>query len=307
MTGTSSGIVGVRGGEPDGPVGITGDYQIASPGYFDAMGIPLLQGRLFDLRDHENAPHVVLVSRSFAEAAWPGQDPIGKEMTGGGMDDYWDQDVWATVIGVVADVRQRDLTREPIPSYYFHYRQRPFRSWSMTAVLRPERGSAAALAPAVRAVVQRVDSNVPVALATIDDRIAQALVPRRFTVMVLGLFAVCALVLACVGIWGVVSYAAARRTREIGIRMALGADPSSARRLVQRDYMMAAGLGAGIGLILSLAMSRVLQSLLFEVRASDPVTVGIVVLLLAGATWVASFVPSLRSTRVSPMEAMRIE
>jgi ABC-type antimicrobial peptide transport system permease subunit len=177
----------------------------------------------------------------------------------------------------------------------------------MTAVVRPGRGSAAVLASDVREAVQRVDGNVPLALATIEERIARALIPRRFTVMVLGLFAACALVLACVGIWGVVSYAAARRTREIGIRMALGADPGSARRLVQRDYMVAAGLGAGIGLVLSFALARVLQSLLFEVRASDPLTVVLVVLLLALASWVASFVPSLRSSRVSPMEAMRTE
>jgi predicted permease len=307
MSGVSNGLVAVRGGEPGGPEGITGYYQLASAGYFDAMGVPLLRGRLFDDRDHESAPHVVLVSRSFAEQAWPGQDAIGKQMTGGGMDDYWDQDVWATVIGVVADVRQRDLTQEPVPTYYFDYRQRPFRSWSMTAVVRPGRGSAAVLASDVREAVQRVDGNVPLALATIEERIARALIPRRFTVMVLGLFAACALVLACVGIWGVVSYAAARRTREIGIRMALGADPGSARRLVQRDYMVAAGLGAGIGLVLSFALARVLQSLLFEVRASDPLTVVLVVLLLALASWVASFVPSLRSSRVSPMEAMRTE
>jgi ABC-type antimicrobial peptide transport system permease subunit len=125
--------------------------------------------------------------------------------------------------------------------------------------------------------------------------------------MVLGLFAATALVLACVGIWGVVSYAAARRTREIGIRMALGADPGAARRLVQRDYLGAAALGAAVGLALSFALSRVLQSLLFEVRAADPITVSAVLLLLGVAAWVASFVPSLRSSRVSPMEAMRTE
>jgi predicted permease len=307
MTGVSNGLVAVRGGESNGPTALTGDYQLASAGYFDAIGIPLLGGRVFDERDHENAPHAVVVSRSFAEHAWPGQDPLGKQMTGGGMDDYWDKDEWATVIGVVADVRQRDLTLEGGPAYYFDYRQRPFRAWTMTAALRPERGNAAALASSVREAVQRVDRDVPVRLATIDDRVARALTPRRFTVMVLGLFAATALVLACVGIWGVVSYAAARRTREIGIRMALGADPGAARRLVQRDYLGAAALGAAVGLALSFALSRVLQSLLFEVRAADPITVSAVLLLLGVAAWVASFVPSLRSSRVSPMEAMRTE
>ncbi len=303
----SNGQVEVRGGDPGSPNSITGDYQLANAGYFAAMGIPLLHGRLFDERDHENAPHVVLVSRSFADEAWPDQDPIGKHMTGGGMDDYWDQDVWATVIGVVGDTRQRDLTQQPRPTYYFDYRQRPFRARAMTAILRPVRGEAARLASAVREAVGRVDDDVPVTIATIDSRISQALTPRRFTVLVLGMFAAIALALACVGIWGVVAYAAARRTREIGIRLALGADPRAARRLVQNDYLAAAAVGAAAGLVLSLALARVLQSLLYEVRPMDPLTMLTVIALLAAATWLASFVPSLRGSRVSPMEAMRTE
>jgi predicted permease len=287
--------------------GVTGEYQIASAGYFETMGIPLLRGRLFDERDHEDAPHVVIVSAAFVEAAWPGEDAIGKQMTGGGMDDFWDQDRWATVIGVVGDVRQSDLTRDPEPTFYFPWRQRPFRTWSMTIAARSSQGNAAALAPAFRDAVLRVDPDVPVTFATIESRLSTSLTPRRFTMIVLGFFAAAALVLACVGIWGVVAYAVARRTREIGIRMALGADAGSVRRLVQRGYLVAAGFGALAGLALSLALTRVLAGLLYGVHPNDPLTVVAVLATLATAAWLASFFPSRRTTRVSPMETMRAE
>ena len=304
LTGTSNGRVDVRGGPS---AGASGDYFAASPGYFAALGIPLLRGRLFDETDHENAPHVVVVNRTFAELAWPGDDPVGKQITGGGMDDYWDQDVWATVVGVVGDIRQRSLEREPDPAYFFSYRQRPFRTWSMTAVVRPAGDNAASLATGLRDAVRRIDPNVPVTVSTIETRMSDALTPRRFTVLVLGIFSAVALILACVGIWGVVAYAATRRTREIGIRMALGADPVSVRRLIQRDYLGPAALGAILGLALSLALTRVLQGMLFEVQPTDPATFLAVIAVLAATTWLASFVPSFRGTRITPMETMRAE
>lgn len=304
MVGVSNGLVGIRDAESRG---VTADYQLASTAYFDVMGIPLVQGRLFDERDHGNAPHVVVVSAAFAEAAWPGQDPLGKLMTGGGMDDYWDQDRWATVIGVVGDIRQRDLTLEPRPTFYFPYAQRPFRTWAVTLVARPGRGEAASLGPAVRDAVGRIDSDIPVTFATIESRISASLVPRRFTLLILGLFAASALVLACVGIWGVVGYAVARRTREIGIRVALGASTASVQRQVQGRYLRAAGVGALVGLLLSLALARVLRGLLYEVEPTDPVTLGAVIGTLSAAAWLASFFPSRRAARISPMETMRAD
>jgi ABC-type antimicrobial peptide transport system permease subunit len=226
-------------------------------------------------------------------------------MTGGGMDDFWDQDRWATVIGVVGDVRQSDLTLDPYPTFYFPWRQRPFRTWSMTIAARSTQGSAAALAPAFRDALRRVDPDVPVTFATIESRLSSSLTPRRFTMIVLAFFAAAALLLACVGIWGVVAYAVARRTREIGIRMALGADAGSVRRLVQGGYLVSAGVGALAGLVLSFALTRVLASLLYEVKPNDPLTVGAVIVTLAAAAWLASFFPSRRTTSVSPMETMR--
>lgn len=306
MTGVSNGLMAVR----ESPVpGITADYQLASSGFFGAMGIPLLRGRLFDDVGDGNpeAPHVVVVNSAFADAAWPGEDPIGKQMTGGGMDDYWDKDRWATVIGVVGDMRQRDLTLDPRPTAYFPYAQRPFRSWSMTLVARAGRGTAAGLTPSIRDAVGRIDPDVPVTFATIESRISGSLTPRRFTMSVLAFFAAAALLLACVGIWGVVAYAVARRTREIGIRMALGADARSVRRLVQRGYLRAAAAGALIGLLLSAGLTRVLRSLLYEVQPTDPATLAGVLIAMASATWLASFVPARRSTRVSPLETMRAE
>jgi predicted permease len=304
MIGVSNGLVGIRDSER---TGVTGDYQIADAGYFDAMGIPLVRGRVFDDRDHAAAPHVVVINSAFADAAWPGQDPIGRQMTGGGMDDFWDKDRWATVIGVVGDVRQRDLTDDPRPTFYFPWKQRPFRTWSMTVTARPSSGDAAALAPSVREAVRRVDPDVPVTFATIESRLSSSLAPRRFTMIILGFFAAAALLLACVGIWGVVAYAVARRTREIGIRMALGADAGSVRRLVQGGYLIAAGFGAIGGLAMSFALTRVMASLLYEVPPNDPLTVGAVLATLAAAAWLASFFPSRRTTRVSPMETMRAE
>ncbi|MGD8868931.1 MAG: ABC transporter permease [Gemmatimonadales bacterium] len=304
MEGVSNGFVDVRGGPQPG---VTGYYQLVSSGYFSVMGIPLLRGRLFDERDRESSEHVVVVNQAFADLAWPGEDPIGKQMTGGGMDEYWDQDKWATVIGIVADVRQRDLTRPADPTYYFYYRQRVARSWSMTAVLLPERGRAAALAPGVRKVVRRIDSDVPVTFATIEERISTSVGERRFTMIVLGVFAAIALVLACVGIYGVVAYTVAQRTREIGIRVALGARPAAVRRMVQRDSLTAAVIGGVTGLALAAAVTRVLGSMLFEVSPLDPLTYAGVVLALGVVAWMAGYVPSLRSTRVDPTVAMRAE
>jgi predicted permease len=302
MAGVSNGLVSVRGGPA--PT-VTGDYQLVGGDYFEVLDIPLVAGRFFDGRERADGEHVVIVNRAFAALAWPGEDAVGKQMTGGGMDNYWNQEKWATVIGVVADVRQEDLTEPANPTYYFAVTQRPFRSWSMSALIAPAAGSASALGPGVREGVRSVNDQVPVELTTIEARVSGALVPRRFTMLVLGVFSAVALALACVGIWGIVSYAVARRTREIGIRMALGADAGSVRRLLQLDYLRPVMIGTGLGLLAALALTRVLSSLLYETPATDPLTFATVVLVLAGAAWVASFVPARRGTRISPMETMR--
>jgi len=284
---------------------VSGDYQLVGGEYFRSMGISVLSGRTFDARDHENVPDVVVVSRAFAEMAWPGQDPVGMQMTGGGMDIYGGTKRWATVIGVVDDVHQRDLTTAPRPAYYFSYRQRPFRSWQMTAVLQVRHDDPTALASAVRAAAQRVDPAVPVTISSIDSILSDALTPRRFTMLVLAVFSGVAMLLACVGIWGVVGYAVTRRRREIGIRMALGSEPHRVRGLVQRDYLLAAAVGGAFGLAASAILSRGLERLLFQIEPTDPITVVAVTIALAAATWIASYWPSLRATRISPLETMQ--
>lgn len=302
MTWVPNGMTDIEGGPQ---TGINAQYFLASPGYFTALDIPLLRGRWFDATALENTEHVVVINRTFAEQAWPGQDPIGKRITGGGMDDYWDQLKWATVVGVVGDIRQRDLTLPPRPALYFSYRQRPFRASSMTAVIRPASSSTASMVPALRAAIVEVDRDVPVKFSTIEERLATGLAARRFVMLVIAAFAGLALVLASVGVYGVVAYAVERRRREIGVRLALGGQPGRVRRQVQNDYMIAIGLGAAAGVLLALGFTRLLTTMLFEVRPTDPLTFVAVLGLLAAAGWTASLVPTLRTTRVDPVETMR--
>jgi len=304
LQGVSNGLIQVE----DGPApAVSGEYQLVSANYFEAVGVPLLEGQPFDDTERRETEHHVIVNRAFAELAWPGESAIGKRMTSGGMDDYWNQEKWATVIGVVGDMRQRDLTRPASPTYYFQYVQRPFRSWGMTAVVRPIAADAAGLGPAVREVVRAVDPDVPVTLSTIEMSVSRVVAERRFSLVVLVAFSTIALLLACIGIYGVVAYTVARRTREIGIRIALGARPSAVRRLVRAATLVDVTVGGIAGLALSLALTRVMQNLLYEVNPVDPVTFGAVLGVLALTAWVAALVPALRSSRVDPSIAMRAE
>jgi ABC-type antimicrobial peptide transport system permease subunit len=177
----------------------------------------------------------------------------------------------------------------------------------MTAVVVPERGAAPALAPAIRQAIQAADPDVPVSFQTMDQRVAAAVADRRLTMTVLAVFAAVALVLACVGIYGVVSYAVARRSREIGIRIALGADPAAVRRLVQKDPVVGVALGAAAGALLALSLGRVLATLLFGVEPTDPVTFAAVLATLALAAWIAAYIPARRTTRLDPIEAIRAD
>lgn len=297
----SNGLVQVTGGPA---TDLSGNYQIASDGYFSTLGIALVRGRTFDERDRAGSTPVVVVSRSFAEEAWPGIDPIGHQVSSGGMEDSLR---WATVIGVVDDVRQVELTREARPTVYFSYRQRPFRTWSMSAVLRPTAGTAAGLVPAVRDLAATIDPNVPVRLATMEQRLADTLVQRRFVLMVIGAFSALALLLSAIGVYGVVAYSVTRRRREIGIRLALGSPRRAVVGAMQRDTLVPATAGAAVGILAALALTRVMESLLFEVRPADPLTFASAAALLGLTAWGASLIPALRSMRVGPMETMRAD
>lgn len=300
----ANGLVQVRGGS--GPDAL-GTYQVADPEYFRALEIPLLEGRLFEATDRAESEHVVVVSESFARQAWPEGDAIGKQMTSGGMDDFWNQEKWATVVGVVADIRQGSLTDGVTPMYYFPLSQRPYRTWAATLVVRPGSGDGAALFAPLRDAIHRVDRDVPADIETMESRVAGSIGERRFVMLVLGLFALVGLVLAVAGVFGVVSYSVARRTREMGIRIALGAPPAAVQGLVQRRSLMLTAAGLAIGIAGALAFSRVLSSLLHEVSATDPLTFVAVALVMACAALVAAWLPARRATRIDPLLTIQAE
>lgn len=296
----------------DGDVSRTGDaiYVVASEGAFEALDITLLQGRLFDDRDGPDARHAVVVSRSFAETYWPGESPIGKQVSGGGMDNFWSSDppVFGTVVGVVAEVRYRDLTRPGTPTVYWNYRQRPFRiRYGANLLVESGSGDPSLVVGALREAIAAEDSDIAIRLRFMRDLVASSLAERRFLLLLMSGFALTGLLLAALGIYGVVSYAVARRSREMGIRLALGATGGTVRRMVLLGAMGPVALGLVSGVAGAWALSRVLAGLLYEVQPTDPVTFLGVVLLLLMTGWVASWIPARRGTRMDPMITMRAE
>lgn len=309
----------VSGGIPTGRVQLDGDpsnhvdspaYVVASRGAFDALDIPLIRGRLFDERDGADAPHAVVVSQSFVDTWWPDVDPIGRQVSGGGMDNYWNADppLFGTVVGVVGDVRWRDLTSDPDPTVYWNYAQRPARiGFGASLLVEASGDDPGPLAGPFRLTVSEADSDIAVEVRFLADQVAGSVADRRFMLMILGGFAVLALILAAVGIYGVVSYTVARRTREMGIRLALGAEPGDVRGLVLRGALAMVGVGLLVGLVGSFAVSRLLGAFLYDVSATDPLTFAAVPVVLLLTALAATWIPALRSTRVDPIETMRAE
>ncbi|MFP3939582.1 MAG: ABC transporter permease [Thermoanaerobaculia bacterium] len=285
---------------------IDAEYRVADANYFRTLEIPLLAGRHLAPRDHAEAPHAVVVNRALAETAWPGQDPLGKRLTGGGMDPLYDQDVWATVVGVVGDVRQQDLTASDRPTVYFHHLQRPYRLQAGDLVVRT-RSAAEDVATALGAVVRRIDSQVPYRVRPMDRVVTASVARERFSATLLGGFALVALVLAAVGIYGVVSYTVAQRRRELGVRLALGATPRRVQRLVVGGSMATILAGIGLGVAGSVAGGRVLASLLYEVEPADPATLAAVSALLAATGLAATWLPARQTARIDPQETLRAE
>jgi putative ABC transport system permease protein len=283
-------------------------YRIASPGYYRAMGIPILRGRDFATADRWGTTPVAVINRSLAEREWPGQNPIGRRIRNLANEPprYRDPNEWITIIGVVADVRQGGLLAQAEPEIHVNVLQRPARARNAVLTLRTSVPPASAMA-AARTLLERVDPMVPVEFTTMTQRVMSSVADRRFNMSVLGLFATVALALAAVGIYGVVSYAVARRTREIGIRLALGATPSSVRRLMQRRTMMAVVIGAIAGAISAIGLSELLRGLLWGVEPGDPLTSALATIVLAAVAWLATWIPARRSTAVDPIVTMRAE
>jgi predicted permease len=279
------------------------DFCVASEGYFRVLGIPLLRGRLFEARDGLDAPHVAVISQALARARWADRDPLGRTIEFGNMDG---DPRPLTVVGIVGDVREDSLEAPPRPTVYVSYRQRPVKTSSVDVVMGVKTDPAAVLAVA-RSVVHGLDPGVPPSLSTFNRVFAASLQIRRFNLILIGVFAGTALLLAVLGIYGVMGYVVARRTHEVGIRMALGARAGDVLILVLSQSLWAAAGGVAIGAVGAAALTRTMRSLLFGVSATDPLTFAGVALLLAAAAFVASYLPARRATRVDPLVALRSE
>jgi putative ABC transport system permease protein len=272
------------------------EQQAVSPDYFETMGIPLLSGRRFDGRDTLKSQKVILINRALAKQYFPGQNPIGKRLS----IDTGDHPDWLEIVGVVGDVHQNDLIQPTRPEIYWPLAQNP-PPW-MSIVVRGEHGFEANLRRAVLAF----DPQLPAEeLEPLSMLVTRSLAQRRFAMLLWGIFAAMALLLVLVGVYGVMSYTVAQRTREIGIRMALGADPRRVIRLVLREGFQVAGLGLVFGALGAFAVSRVIAQFVYGVSAMDPLTLFGVAALVVGVALTACVVPARRSSRVDPMAALR--
>ena len=278
--------------------------RVVSPHYFGTMGIPVLRGRGFEEgRDREDSPCVVVIGEAVARRYWPDEDPLTKRIVPGRPQTPED---WCQVVGVVKDVRQTDLSAEPKPQMYLTYEQAGF--FAPRHLVVKTEGDPLALAGTVRKTVWEVDRDQPVSnVSTMEGVLSESIARQRFSTLLLGVFAGVALVLAAVGIYGVMSYSMAQRTREIGIRMALGAQKRDVLKLAVGQGLKLVAVGVGIGLAGALALTRVMSSLLFGVSATDPLTLVTISLVLVAVALLASYIPARRAAKVDPLVALRYE
>ena len=304
VSGRSSGV-NIEGDPPPTPGEVKFvDFRSVTPGYFATLGISLLQGRDLSWSDTPDARPAIVISQATARAFWPGRDPLGRRLKLGPADD---QSVpWLTVVGVVGNVRQLDLVREPRPAIYLAASQDAgtgdiIRDWVVRASADP-----ATVAPTVRAAVSATDPTLPIARVQTLDRIRSAATAREeFTLLLVGLFGALALVVAVTGLYGVTAFAVAQRTRELGIRIALGATRLDVIRLVLALGGRLIIAGIAIGMATSLGLSQLMRSMLFGISARDPLTFVGVAALLAALSLVACYVPARRAMRVDPVIALR--
>jgi predicted permease len=276
-------------------------WRVIAGDYYRTMGIPLLRGRGFTAADTREAPPVAIVSDAFANAAWPGEDPIGKRFSAGNATRGGD----VTVVGVVGGVRHVTLDAAPTPELYRPMAQTPMAA--VTITLRTA-GDPLAFAGVVRQTVREIDATVPISDVRSLEQVMSASVARpRLIMALLMVFAGVGVVLGAVGVYGVIAYAVGERRREIGVRIALGAEPRTVAGSVVARGLMYAVIGVAIGLAGALALTRVMKSLLFGVSATDPVTFGVLSLFLIGVAVVASYVPARQAARTDPMVALRSE
>jgi putative ABC transport system permease protein len=280
--------------------GPSANYRVISPDYFRTLGIPLRRGRTFTAQDGPNSPMVAVVDQKFAERHFPGEDPIGKGIDiGNGTDGYYE------IVGIVGDVRQMSMDSNPNPTMYVPYAQDVF---STMWVVARTNGDPAGLGPVVREVVRSIDPTLPAyAITPLATVVSDSVAQRRFSMLLLGTFALMALFLAAVGLYGVVAYTVSQRTQEIGLRMAIGAQQGDVLRMVVGGGMKLAVLGVAVGIASALALAQVLATMLYEIKPFDPASYLATAAILMAVAILACYVPARRAMRVDPVVAMRQE
>jgi len=291
----------IEGREPVSALNETiADHRVVTPAFFETLRVPVKRGRIFTERDTSQTPFVYLINESFARIYFAGRDPVGKRMVGGNSLPSGE------IVGVVADMKHRGLEADALPAFYVSYQQHatlPIMNFVIRSSIEP--GS---LSNSVRRELQALDPNqVVFNVRSMDEFLSDAVAQRRFSMLLLGLFATMAMILAAAGIYGVTAYTVALRTHEIGIRVALGAQAQDVLGLVVGHGMMLALIGVSVGLAAAFALTRLMSSLLFGVSATDPMTFAVIALLTTGVALLACYVPARRATKVDPMVALRYE
>jgi putative ABC transport system permease protein len=300
---TSSGIYSIEG-QPLPPPEQRIEYpvEIVSPGFFETLGVQVVRGRTFTDQDHAQAPRAIVINESLARLGWPGQDPIGRRMRAG---DENSQAPWLTVVGVIRDVHRADVTRTIRPELYLCALQSTPRTQML---LVKSAGDPTAIVPVVRSTVQALDPQLPLfAVGTLDESIAKTMNQPRFQATLLVVFAAVALVLAAIGIYGVTSHAVSQRTQEVGIRMALGAHRRDVLRMMLTQHLLPAVIGVVTGMIGAVLLGRYLDTLLYGIGATDPLTFAAIAATLVAVAMLACWIPARRATRVDPLIAVRAE
>lgn len=279
------------------------DFRRASTGYFQTMGIPLLSGRLVTEQDVTNNSGYVLINEAMARRFWPGEDPVGRRIST--VISTGQQIPWQTILGVVGNVRHLGLDVEPRPEIYYHTNTSP--PFGPVVVIRTTSDPTRVISLA-RAKVRELDRDVPISnVNTMEQLVAQSVAQRRFGMFLLGIFALLALLLAAIGIYGVVSYSVTQRTQEIGVRMALGASATDVLKMVLRNGMSLALIGVALGLVGAFGLTRLMSRLLFAVTPTDVTTFTLVSVVLIAVALLACYLPARRAMRVDPLEALRYE
>ena len=277
------------------------NHRMVSPGYLRTMGIDLLEGRGFSEQDGEEGLPVVVISKRLADAHWPGESPLGRQVKVG---DYEEDNPWMTIVGVAEDVIDRGDFEE---TWYLPYTQRRFTREIVTLVVQSETEPGNLIAP-IRSAIHEIDETQPVfEVATHAEMLADSHREQRFSTLLFGLFAALGLIVAVMGIYGIQSYSVVQRSREVGVRMAMGAKPQDVLRLVLRQGLKLALVGLAVGLVGALGMTRFLASLLFEIAPTDPATFLLIAVSTVLVALAASVIPAYRAARVDPMEVLRYE